>query len=159
MSVNISREKREQQLRMLEYLRKHIASEDEGEKTGELLSFLNDIEKTLKGKKFGLVFEKHREKIQDLLDTHLPWLEEEKELRIEGEGPCNYLIEGDNLASLQLLLKTHREKIDLCIIDPPYNRERMILSMTMIMWMPMIPFITANGLPSCIPVCGWPESC
>ncbi|MGI6010125.1 MAG: site-specific DNA-methyltransferase [Ruminococcus sp.] len=124
MSVNISREKREQQLKMLAYLRKHIAAEDQGEKTGELLKFLSDIEKTLKEKKFGLVFEKHKEKIQEILETHQPYLEEEKSLRIGGEGPCNYLIEGDNLASLTLLLKTHREKIDLCIIDPPYNRGK-----------------------------------
>lgn len=33
----------------------------------------------------------------------------------------NFLIEGDNLASLELLTKTHREKIDLIYIDPPYN--------------------------------------
>ena len=33
----------------------------------------------------------------------------------------NFLIEGDNLASLQLLEKTHKSKIDLIYIDPPYN--------------------------------------
>ncbi|WP_010529481.1 site-specific DNA-methyltransferase [Lentibacillus jeotgali] len=33
----------------------------------------------------------------------------------------NFLIEGDNLASLEILKKTHREKIDLIYIDPPYN--------------------------------------
>lgn len=59
-----------------------------------------------------------------MLQTHIPWLEEEKGLRINGEGPCHFLMEGDNLASLQLLLKTHREKIDLIIIDPPYNRGK-----------------------------------
>ena len=33
----------------------------------------------------------------------------------------NFLIEGDNLASLKLLKKTHKGKIDLIYIDPPYN--------------------------------------
>ena len=33
----------------------------------------------------------------------------------------NFLIEGDNLATLKLLVKTHRGKIDLIYIDPPYN--------------------------------------
>lgn len=33
----------------------------------------------------------------------------------------NFLIEGDNLASLKLLGKTHKGKIDLIYIDPPYN--------------------------------------
>lgn len=33
----------------------------------------------------------------------------------------NFLIEGDNLASLQLLEKTHKGKIDFIYIDPPYN--------------------------------------
>lgn len=124
MSVNISREKREEQLRMLETLRCHIASEDQGEQTGKLLSYINEIEKGIKEKKFGLTFEHHREKIQEVLQTHIPWLEEEKGLRINGEDPCHFLMEGDNLASLQLLLKTHREKIDLIIIDPPYNRGK-----------------------------------
>ena len=33
----------------------------------------------------------------------------------------NFLVEGDNLASLKLLEKTHKGKIDLIYIDPPYN--------------------------------------
>ena len=33
----------------------------------------------------------------------------------------NFLIQGDNLHSLKLLEKTHRNKIDVIYIDPPYN--------------------------------------
>ena len=33
----------------------------------------------------------------------------------------NFLIEGDNIYSLQLLEKTHKNKIDVIIIDVPYN--------------------------------------
>ena len=40
---------------------------------------------------------------------------------IDGGGELNFLLEGDNLASLKLLEKTHRGKIDVIYIDPPYN--------------------------------------
>jgi len=42
-------------------------------------------------------------------------------LFIDNGGQMNFLIEGDNLASLHLLLKTHRGEIDLIYLDPPYN--------------------------------------
>ena len=38
-----------------------------------------------------------------------------------GVQSFNYLIEGDNLHSLKILEKTHRGKIDVIYIDPPYN--------------------------------------
>ena len=38
-----------------------------------------------------------------------------------GVKSFNYLIEGDNLHSLKILEKTHRGKIDVIYIDPPYN--------------------------------------
>jgi adenine-specific DNA-methyltransferase len=50
------------------------------------------------GKKFGLVFEEHREDIDEVLDTHTPVLTEERELFIDKGGQMNVLIEGDNLA-------------------------------------------------------------
>lgn len=55
------------------------------------------------------------------MSENLPVLTEEKDLFIDNGGQQNFLIEGDNLASLQLLEKTHRGKIDLIYIDPPYN--------------------------------------
>lgn len=91
------------------------------ENTGNLLSYLSDLEKDVNGKKYGLVFEEHREEIDEVLDTHAPMLTEEKELFIDNGGQMNFLIEGDNLASLKLLEKTHKGKIDLIYIDPPYN--------------------------------------
>lgn len=36
------------------------------------------ILKELKAKKYGLVFEEHKENIDEILETHLPYLEEEK---------------------------------------------------------------------------------
>jgi len=79
------------------------------------------IEKEIGTKKFGLVFEEHREDIDDTLETHTPVLSENKKLFIDNGGQVNFLIEGDNLAALQLLLKTHKGKIDVIYIDPPYN--------------------------------------
>ena len=85
------------------------------------MSYLSEIERDVNGKKYGLVFEEHREDIDEVLDTHTPVLTEETDLFIDNGGQMNFLIEGDNLASLKLLEKTHRGKIDLIYIDPPYN--------------------------------------
>lgn len=59
--------------------------------------------------------------MDEVLDTHTPVLTEDKDLFIDNGGQMNFLIEGDNLASLKLLQKTHKGKIDLIYIDPPYN--------------------------------------
>ncbi len=91
-----------------------------------LLSFAADLEKEVRGRKFGLIFEEHRERVDVELEENIPVLEEVKERFIshggtETQSPLNFLIEGDNLAALKLLEKTHRGKIDLIYIDPPYN--------------------------------------
>lgn len=62
-----------------------------------------------------------------MLDTHTPVLTEDENLFIDNGGQMNFLIEGDNLASLQLLEKTHKGKIDLIYIDPPYNTGKKTL--------------------------------
>lgn len=122
MSINISKKKRDDLLDKIKEIRKYIASAPQDENTGNLLLYLNQIEKDINGKKYGLVFEEHREKINDILDTHAPVLEEDKELFIDkGNGKMNFLIEGDNLSALKLLEKTHKGKIDVIYIDPPYN--------------------------------------
>lgn len=121
MSTNISKQKREDLLNKIKEIRTFIASAPQDENTGNLLSYLSDLEKDVNGKKYGLVFEEHREEIDEVLDTHTPVLTEEKELFIDNGGKMNFLIEGDNLASLKLLEKTHKGRIDLIYIDPPYN--------------------------------------
>lgn len=118
---NISKQKREDLLKKIEEIRKYISNAPQDENTGNLLSYLSEIEKDVNGKKYGLVFEEHREDIDEVLDTHTPVLTEDKDLFIDNGGQMNYLIEGDNLASLQLLEKTHKGKVDLIYIDPPYN--------------------------------------
>lgn len=121
MSINVSKQKREDLLNKIKAIRAFIAAAPQDENTGHLLSYLSDLEKDVNGKKYGLVFEEHREKIEEMLDTHTPILIEEKDLFIDRGGEMNFLIEGDNLAALKLLEKTHKGKIDLIYIDPPYN--------------------------------------
>ena len=121
MSTNISKQKRDDLISKIKAIRTYISSAQQDENTGALLSYLNELEKEVKAKKYGLVFEEHRESIDEILATHTPVLTEEKDLFINNGGQLHFLIEGDNLAALHLLLKTHREKIDLIYIDPPYN--------------------------------------
>lgn len=118
---NISKQKREDLLAKIKEIRTFISSAPQDDNTGNLLSYLSELEKDVCGKKYGLVFEEHREDIDEVLDTHTPVLTEDAELFIDNGGEMNFLIEGDNLASLKLLEKTHKGKIDLIYIDPPYN--------------------------------------
>lgn len=121
MSKNISKEKREKLIGEIKAIRDYIVAAPQDENTGNLLTYLSEIEEDIKGKKYGLVFEEHREAIDEILATHTPVLSEDTNLFIDNGGQMNFLIEGDNLASLQLLEKTHKGRIDLIYIDPPYN--------------------------------------
>ena len=121
MSTNISKKKRDDLLDKIKQIRAFIAAAPQDENTGNLLSYLSELEKDVNGKKYGLVFEEHREEIDEVLDTHTPVLTEDADLFIDHRGQMNFLLEGDNLAALKLLEKTHRGNIDLIFIDPPYN--------------------------------------
>ena len=121
MSTNISKKKRDDLLDKIKQIRAFIAAAPQDENTGNLLSYLSELEKYVNGKKYGLVFEEHREEIDEVLDTHTPVLTEDADLFIDHGGQMNFLLEGDNLAALKLLEKTHRGNIDLIFIDPPYN--------------------------------------
>ena len=121
VSTNISKEKREKLVQKISAIKNYIATAPQDENTAQLLAYIADIEKDIKGKKYGLIFEEHRETIDEILATHTPVLAEEKDLFIDNGGQMNFLIEGDNLAALQLLEKTHKGKIDVIYIDPPYN--------------------------------------
>ena len=121
MSMNVSKQKREDLLAKIKAIRTYIATAPQDENTANLLAYLSELEKDVGAKKYGLVFEEHREEIDEVLATHTPVLTEDGSLFIDHGGQMNFLIEGDNLASLQLLEKTHKGKIDLIYIDPPYN--------------------------------------
>ena len=120
-STNISKEKREELIHKISEIRSYIAKAKQDENTAQLMAYLGDLEKDVNGKKYGLVFEEHREAIDEVLDNYTPVLTEDEDLYIDNGGNINFLIEGDNLASLKLLEKTHKGKIDLIYIDPPYN--------------------------------------
>ena len=121
MSTNVSKQKREDLLAKIKAIRTYIATAPQDENTANLLAYLSDLEKDVGAKKYGLVFEEHREEIDEALAPRTPVLTEDGSLFIDNGGQMNFLIEGDNLASLQLLEKTHKGKIDLIYIDPPYN--------------------------------------
>lgn len=121
MSTNVSKEKRNLLIKKIEDIKTFIQSSPQDDNTAQLLAYISDIEKDIKGKKYGLVFEEHREGIDEVLENNLPVLTEDTDLFIDNGGQMNFLIEGDNLASLKLLEKTHKGRIDLIYIDPPYN--------------------------------------
>ncbi len=121
MSINISKQKRDDLIAKISQIRTFISTAPQDENTGNLLTYLSELEKDVCGKKYGLIFEEHREEIDEVLNTHTPVLSEDDSLFIDNGGQMNFLIEGDNLASLKLLEKTHKGKIDLIYIDPPYN--------------------------------------
>lgn len=101
MSTNISRQKRDDLISKINKIREYLLSAKQDENTENLLSYLGEITKEINGKKYGLVFEEHREKIDEILEENVPYLEEQDDLFVENGGETNFLIEGDNLAALQ----------------------------------------------------------
>tara|TARA_Y100000310_G_C20651344_1_gene799590 strand:+ start:204 stop:1901 length:1698 start_codon:yes stop_codon:yes gene_type:complete len=95
----------------------------------ELLGEVGKLKRQVKilkaRKRYGLVFEEEREPEQIILDCQvkIPILKEakSKEIISDKEKPVNVLIEGDNYHSLSVLNYTHKKKIDVIYIDPPYN--------------------------------------
>ncbi|CAG8602151.1 17906_t:CDS:1, partial [Cetraspora pellucida] len=65
---------------------------------------------------------REREQVILVCENNLPILKRigEKQIRTDN-GDDNILIEGDNYHSLTVLNYTHKDKIDLIYIDPPYN--------------------------------------
>lgn len=90
----------------------------------ELLKLVEKQEAELDAKKYGLVWDREREPEQVVLDceNNLPILKRiaKKEIRTD-ESDDNILIQGDNYHILTVLNYTHKQKIDVIYIDPPYN--------------------------------------
>jgi len=85
---------------------------------------LESIAKILATKKYGLVWEEHAEKVEEYMKSNIPIFVEDRSKKINrnpNSENFNFILEGDNLHSLHLLEKTHRNKIDMIYIDPPYN--------------------------------------
>lgn len=117
-ATNLSKMNREKMLNTISEIKSKITDE-------ETLNNLSLIENELNNKKYGLIWEEHQENVDEYLIDKIPTFEEIKSKSIisnENEQ-YNFLLEGDNLHSLYLLEKTHKNKIDFIYIDPPYNTE------------------------------------
>lgn len=111
--------------RALSYVAKLLsdARNSKDERTEDIKE-LEDIQKLLSTKKYGLVWEEHAEKFEEDMKTVIPIFYEDSVRKINDNidsEDFNFLLEGDNLHSLHLLEKTHKNTIDLIYIDPPYN--------------------------------------
>lgn len=115
-TTNLSKIRRDKMLNTISEIKKNITDE-------KMLTNLSMIENELTKKKYGLIWEEHEERVDKELKTQIPTFEEikDKEVVSNPNEKFNFLLEGDNLHSLYLLEKTHKEKIDVIYIDPPYN--------------------------------------
>ncbi|MBR3889957.1 site-specific DNA-methyltransferase [bacterium] len=90
----------------------------------ESIELLNKQDKELVLKKYGLVWDTEKEPEKVVMDcqNNLPILQRisEKEIKTN-DTDYNILIEGDNFHALSVLNYTHKNKIDVIYIDPPYN--------------------------------------
>lgn len=115
-TTNLSKIRRDKMLNTINEIKKNIIDE-------EILNNLSMIENELTKKKYGLIWEEHEERVDKELETQIPTFEDDKSKEIISDlnEKFNFLLEGDNLHSLYLLEKTHKGKIDVIYIDPPYN--------------------------------------
>lgn len=95
----------------------------------QVQALLEPIKVLSSQRRYGLVWEEptsgayDAEGVEKVLQDHYPFLKEEKNKIIEKDldKPNNLLIEGDNLHALQALQYTHKGRVDVIYIDPPYN--------------------------------------
>jgi adenine specific DNA methylase mod len=118
--ANLSQEKRIRMLSFLETLRENSRDDVSS------IRAINEIEQAINEKKYGLVWELHTERIDNLAENNILIFDEvcSRKITKEVNDPYNFLLEGDNLHSLKLLEKTHRGGVDVIYIDPPYNTKK-----------------------------------
>lgn len=84
-----------------------------------------EIKRLKKNKRFGLVWENKPEKFEKESQNALPVLKDKggkfKDIVTDKKDDFNILIEGDNYHALSVLSYTHKGKVDVIYIDPPYN--------------------------------------
>lgn len=114
--ANLSKKKREEMISFLDSIRSQHSDD-------ESMIAINQIQKELTSKKYGLVWEEHDEEVFTMMNHSIPVFSEEydREIMMDESFPYNFILEGDNLHSLTLLEKTLRHQIDVIYIDPPYN--------------------------------------
>lgn len=101
------------------------------EKTNEELQLrIRELEKEIaklhtqiKKERYGLVWLDVPEGFERKTENQIPVLEEVKDKAIKNSDgkPTHIIIEGDNYHALTCLNYTHKGKIDVIYIDPPYN--------------------------------------
>ncbi len=112
-TTNLSKIRRDKMLNTISEIKKNITDE-------KMLTNLSMIENELTKKKYGLIWEEHEERVDKELETQIPTFEEikDKEIISNPNEKFNFLLEGDNLHSLYLLEKTHKEKfVDLSLLE------------------------------------------
>jgi adenine-specific DNA-methyltransferase len=96
------------------------------QKNNHILKLEKEIEKwkrAVKKERYGLVWLDVPEGFEDDYENKLPILEEVPQKAIIGDKvrQTHILIEGDNYHALTCLNYTHKGKVDVIYIDPPYN--------------------------------------
>lgn len=100
---------------------------NEQQKIQQLEKEITDLKAKIKqlngSKKYGLVWEDKLEQVVEDCKTKVPILREVKKraVRTDKDKPVHILIEGDNYHALSVLNYTHKSKVDIIYIDPPYN--------------------------------------
>ena len=96
---------------------------EEEDKILKLQKQVDRLKKAVKKQNYGLVWMDIPEAFEDDVENKLPILKEVTELAIKNDNgkPIHILIEGDNYHALTCLNYTHKGKIDIIYIDPPYN--------------------------------------
>src|SRR5690348_7710802 len=89
----------------------------------EIADLRAELKRLKKDRKYGLIWEEKPEDIVLGGIKNVPVLKEVKSRKVKKSDSedSNYLIEGDNYHALSVLNYTHRNKIDVIYIDPPYN--------------------------------------
>ena len=116
--TNLSQIRRDRMKEFLETLKEKNNSDEQ-------IKAINEIENFLDEKRYGLVWEEHEEEVDVKMQDSIPVFTEDVSRKIisDPDKPMNFLLEGDNLHSLYLLKKTHKNLIDVIYIDPPYNTK------------------------------------
>ena len=84
---------------------------------------IDRLKNSIKKERYGLVWMDVPEAFEDDVENKIPILKEVSDLAIKNDDkkPTHILIEGDNYHALTCLNYTHKGKIDMIYIDPPYN--------------------------------------
>lgn len=89
----------------------------------EVAELKKKLTSDIKRKPYGLTWLDVPEAFEEKSESSIPILEEVKDKAIKNDDgkPTHILIEGDNYHALTCLNYTHKGKIDVIYIDPPYN--------------------------------------